>query len=253
MRILSLNINNFGGRHDCKPLFKDYNNWFEFKRAVTLWRDNAEHYRNSGCILDLIKDKNPDIVFLQEFDVTSDVSIKFINDMNTLGYQEKFPDNNKKDSFVGVKSITIMFTRIEDVLVKSNKSLVDRSLKWVNSEVGGILISGVHFNYDMEYWDALERLYSLNKDGKLLVIGDLNVYMKGTDRRERLDNLLLKGMEDIWLYTGGSDDTVTCYTGARLDYVLSSSSLKDNIEVSIDDSPINRGFSDHNALIVTLF
>lgn len=252
MKILSLNVNNFAGRGVPKPVIKDFNTWFEFRKAVVLWRDNVEHYRNAGCILDLIKENNPDIVFLQEFDVTSDMSVKFIRTMNLLGYEEKYPDNNKVDSGKGIKSITIMFTKLPNTIVKSNKNLVDGSLKWVNAEIGDLLISGVHFNYTMEYWDALERFYSLNKDRKLLVIGDLNVYIKGTDRRDRFDNILSMGIEDMWLYSGGSNDTITCDTGARLDYALASKSLRDNIFITINDTPINRRFSDHNALIVSI-
>lgn len=252
MKILSLNVNNFAGRGTPKPLVKDFNHWSKFMDAIDLWRDNVEHYRNAGCVLDLIVSESPDIVFLQEFDVTSDVSIKFLKDMKSLGHKEMYPDNNMKDSIKYVKSITIMFTKISNIVVKSNKNLVDRSLKWVNAEVDGILISGVHFNYDMEYWDALENFYSINKDKKLLVIGDLNVYIKGTDRRERLDDILSKGIEDMWVYSGGSNDTITCDTGARLDYALASKSLRDSISITIDDSPINKNFSDHNALVVTI-
>ena len=252
MKILSLNVNNFAGRGVSKPIIKDFNTWFEFRKAVVLWRDKSDHYRNAGCVLDLIVSESPDIIFLQEFDVTSDVSVKFLLDMNSLGYEEVFPDNNSEDSIKGFKSITIMLTRISNTIVKSNKTLVDKSLKWVNAEIGDLLISGVHFNYTMEYWDALERFYSLNKDRKLLVIGDLNVYIKGTDRRERFDSILSMGIEDMWLYSGGSNDTITCDTGARLDYALASKSLRDNIFITINDTPINRRFSDHNALIVSI-
>ena len=109
MKILSLNVNNFAGRGVPKPIIKDFNTWFEFRRAVTLWRDNEEHYRNAGCILDLIVNESPDIVFLQEFDVTSGVSVKFLSDVNSLGYRDMYPDNNNiRDSIKGAKSITIM-------------------------------------------------------------------------------------------------------------------------------------------------
>lgn len=250
MKVLSLNINNFGGRDSYKPLLKDYNNSLEFRKAVISWRDSSNHYKNASCVLNLIREKNPDIVFLQEFDVTSDTSSKFIKSMRILGYIEKYPDNNATDSIKGTKSITIMFTKLRNIVVRSNKDLVAESLKWVNLEVGDILISGVHSNYDMEYWDALERFYLSNKDRKLLVIGDLNVHIKGTDRREGLDRVLSLGLIDTWTYLGGSDKIATCYTGARLDYALSSRKLVDNLSIEIDDSSIKNYFSDHNALIV---
>lgn len=252
MKILSLNVNNFGGKDNFKPLPMEYDSWFEFRKAVTLWRDSREHYRNGGCVLNLIKDKNPDIVFLHEFDVTSDTSMKFLKSMKILGYTEKFPDNNMADSVKGAKSITMMYTKLGNIIINSNKDLVDKSLKWVNAGVDDILISGVHFNYNLEYWDALERFYLLNNGKKLLVVGDLNVHMKGTDRREGFDKILSMGMEDVWTYLGGSEDTITCDTGARLDYALASKSLRDSLSIEIDATPIERGFSDHNALIVEI-
>lgn len=252
MKVLSLNINNFGGIDSYKPLLKDYDNWLDFRKAVISWRDSKEHYRNACCILNLIREKNPDIVFLQEFDVTSDTSLKFINSMRILGYIKKYPDNNATDSIKGIKSITIMFTKLRNIVVRSNKDLVAGSLKWVNLEVDDTLISGVHFNYNMEYWDALERFYLVNKGRKVLVIGDLNVHMKDTDRREGLDRVLSLGLIDTWTYLGGSDKVATCGTGARLDYALASRKLIDDLSIEIDDSPIKYRFSDHNALIVEI-
>lgn len=82
MKVLSLNINNFGGRDSYKPLLKDYNNSLEFRKAVISWRDSSNHYKNASCVLNLIREKNPDIVFLQEFDVTSDTSSKFIKSIS---------------------------------------------------------------------------------------------------------------------------------------------------------------------------
>ena len=86
MKVLSLNINNFGGRDSYKPLLKDYNNSLEFRKAVISWRDSSNHYKNASCVLNLIREKNPDIVFLQEFDVTSDVYIKFFKRYDIFRY-----------------------------------------------------------------------------------------------------------------------------------------------------------------------
>ena len=47
---------------------------------MVLRRDKSNHYRNAGCVLDLIVSESSDI-FLQKFDVTSDVSISFLKDM----------------------------------------------------------------------------------------------------------------------------------------------------------------------------
>lgn len=247
MKILSLNINNFAGRGVPKPSPKGSYTGFEFIREVRQWRGKPEHYVNADYVLSLISKESPDIVFLQEFDVTSSTSQRFIKNMIGLSYSVFYPDNNSEDSCKGHKSITIMFSKIPNIVVKSNSCLVSGSLKWVNVEVGDVLIAGVHFNYSMDYWNALEKFYSLNKGKKLLVIGDLNVCIPGTDRRARFDKLLSMGIVDI----GMCDNTPTFVNGARLDYVLTSESVKDRVSLKVDSSPIKEGFSDHSSLIVS--
>ena len=72
-----------------------------------LWGDKSNHYRNAGCVLDIIVSESPDI-FLQEFDVTSDVSIKFFKRYDIFRYASTvffFTDNLVSFFFFYVKDV----------------------------------------------------------------------------------------------------------------------------------------------------
>ena len=76
MRIISLNVNNFGGKCP-KPLLDDYKiddviNWNEWGNAVDEWRNRnkVNIFNNVNSIVDVICDY--EVVFLHEVDTNCD-------------------------------------------------------------------------------------------------------------------------------------------------------------------------------------
>lgn len=107
-------------------------------------------------------------------------------------------------------------------------------------------------SYDIEDWNRLiSRFEALQKE-KFLIIGDLNVFDEGTDRREKFDELINVGAIDIWLEQGDSNNVPTANTNKRIDYALSTRNLYERgvYEVILNYIRLEN-FTDHAAIVVT--
>ncbi|WP_419893146.1 hypothetical protein [Oceanobacillus kimchii] len=129
------------------------------------------------------------------------------------------------------------------------------SKEWRNVEVkvGDRTIIGVHVpKGDKKYWDSLIELYNnQNEEDQLLIIGDMNVYDKGTTQMEKFIELLSLGAIDAWLEKGNPNDRPTANTKRRIDYAIMSPSLYSKlIDIDIDDTLRNEYVTDHSAIMV---
>lgn len=127
----------------------------------------------------------------------------------------------------------------------ANKSIIMR-----NKELSVI---GVHMPYDLPFWELLNSYYRQHSKKALVIVGDLNVYDQGTDRKEKLEQLLQAGAIDTWTESKKAFDHPTCNTGRRIDYALMSAPAYERFgAIQLQDSYRDDGLSDHSALIVDI-
>ena len=111
-------------------------------------------------------------------------------------------------------------------------------------------------------WGDIEIFLRKNKDKKIIFIGDLNVYARGTHQFECFVRLFNNGvgMKDLWIESGNLDKTPTEKKHVvRLDYALVSPGLFNSNKCNIsmmpqndDDFIDNWTLSDHRMLIVEI-
>lgn len=255
MRILSLNVNDFGG---------------SIPRASTSreqW-DSIDKFPQAEAILNDIRGKNPDVVLLQEFEYgsryTSEASHWFIDEMKAANYD--FPGENIKPRRIIRPSMAEVFVRKELTYsgLPSPHSINDDSY-WPRTcviQARDLVICGTHTHVldpdgrdyagKVGHWDELIRFYHKHKDRPVLIIGDLNVYKDGTPSKEKFLELKAEGAIDAWTESGHPNDTVT-HKISRIDYAMMSPSMYARMtDIDIDRTLWDRKMTDHAALIVDL-
>lgn len=257
MKILSVNVNNFGGKIP-KPLPKYYKkssddcDWDSYNKDVDHWRDDNKEciLKNVVAITDLVKDF--DIIFLHEVDTNCESWEKLVEIMSPQYNWKPANGFEPKEYCKGKKSVSCVFYK-KNVSIKCDDYNMTDSHRNVEIEIDDIHIVGLHMPYDIEYWDALISRYNTYKNRKFLIIGDLNVYDKGTGRREKFDELIKDGAIDLWLKQGECNDVPTADTGKRIDYALATPAL---YEMGIYELILNcvrlKGFTDHAAIAVNI-
>ena len=110
-------------------------------------------------------------------------------------------------------------------------------------------------------WEKIREYLKDKKDEKLIFIGDLNVYQRGTHQYESFVPLfkLDVNMRDLWLEQGGKDNAITCKKGTRLDYALVTPGLYEKYKCTMSMIPEsdeefekNWHISDHRMLVVDI-
>lgn len=255
MKILSINVNNFGGVNN-KPLLCNYKlydkrpDFDSWGRAVSAWRvrHNTSILKNVASIEKLMQ--NFDVIFLHEVD-TNCPSWKKLLAETRAAYTWK-PANGIDASIYnrGKKSITCVFVRKNIDFEYSDENILQNQ-RSVSIQVQDVHIIGLHMSYNIEDWNKLILKFESLKKEKCLIIGDLNVFDVGTDRRQKLDELLEEGAIDIWLKQGGENNIPTANTNKRIDYALSTDALyQTGIYQSIlDDIRIQKA-TDHAAIAI---
>lgn len=242
MKILSLNINNFGG-FKCKEKYKKDNKYNEW-HALDKTKEATE-------IFAYVQREKPVITILHEFEINSQIAKEFIQSMSFIGYEiiptEK---HNYKDP-----SITVMFASKELLYSKLDNPHKDKSLRANAIKTGDFIIYGIHIPpvYDNDFWEEIISFYKEHKEDKLVIIGDYNVYDIGTDQKRKFLELLSLNAKDAWLEKGYSNATKTHVKGRRLDYAVMTPSLFEClIDIRIDHLLLNSENTDHAALIIEI-
>lgn len=229
MKILSLNVNNFGGVCD-KPLLKDckFPNGSTDQAAwgaeVDNWRESHKEIieKNVENIVCFIKDY--DVVFLHEVDTNCFSWNLLTSRMNDEYVLELANGKNKSTIERGRKSISCAF--IKNIINYNCDGIPNfsDSHRNVEIEIQGISIIGIHMSYDLKDWINLRRRFEKEKKN-VIIIGDMNVFDLGTPRREQFDMLLNEGAKDLWLEQKEDNRIPTANTRKRIDYVLVSDSI----------------------------
>ena len=249
VKIIDLNVNDFGGAENHLMEYKtinchgkeviDWKRWREVNKSIPLKR-----------IFEYIKVIVPTIVILQEFELNnSKESYDFIELMDKIGYEiigniPKYP-----------VSMTVMFVGKEleyDIVELSDY----RNGREYAIKVGEYIICGIHIppNYDKDYWEKIIEFYEKWSKDSVMLIGDFNTYIEGTDNKKRFNEIIMQGAIDVWIKFENSDSTPTEKKyGGRLDYVIVSPNMyKAVVSMEVNSNIMEENISDHAALIIEL-
>lgn len=243
MEVLSVNINKCGGVRS--------NGKGEIYDTVI-----AEQAKN--MIIDFLEIEENNVVFVNEINNAEDNFKSFEKLFDKGKYIIYKPSNfetfNDSNHPYGC---TVAITKKNSVWEKSRSiDLIERKngeLSYANKSVvlmnGDIILVGVHIPYDIHYWDEIINYFKENLEKRLYIVGDFNVFDEGTNRKLKFDELKKNGAIDVWLNRGGDNGHITCTTGRRLDYLLSSvigySSIR---KMSYLDSLRVNGCTDHSGV-----
>ena len=298
MKIVSLNINSFGGDGESfeemkKNLArKDYggNLTKECKKdALSRWDCAISSRSIYKSILKEIEEVDADIVLFQEYYINSDVAKQFQKEMGCEDKDEKYV---LKCNYITNKQplFTVAFCRNNNTY-EEVKPQFDFEGRVFVFKYEDFYIIDAHMplnpkdddenysenNYkkkerakDVEkLWEKIREYLKDKKDEKVMFIGDLNVYRRGTHQYESFVPLFKSDvdMRDLWLEQGGKDNAITYKnkknkeeeTKTRLDYALVTPGLLERykymmsmIPESDEEFEKDWHISDHRMLVVDI-
>ena len=244
MRILSLNVNDFGGT----VTKKEYTSNGMTKEWYKLDRTNE-----ASKIFKYIEGKDPCIVILQEFELDTSISKTFCNWMETYGY-DIVPHEVPKYKRMSITSIFIKKGIVFDAIGSPNK---ERSLRTSAVRVGETIICGTHIPpkpFDELFWKEIYDFYEKYHSEEVALVGDFNTinYENKVKFLELLD--IYSNAVDAWSESGHPDDTPTiCEKGQRLDRAIMSRPMYEHLKnIQIDPDLMDSHITDHAALIIDI-
>lgn len=236
MKIMNLNINDFGGianhREEYKKIFNN--------KYLVEW-DKLYKSHNVDGIFQYIEDltSKPDIIVLQEFDINSKEATYFKGKMEGLGYKLASENPSKRPS------MTVFFIA-KGIAYEHIKHIHERNLRaYAVKLCNDLVVYGTHVppKYDEVFWNELDCFVETYRNHKLVLIGDFNTI--NVCNKSRLEALLNKtGLIDVWLEKGNYNPI-----SVPGDYAFVSETIK-TADVEIEISHIE--FSDHPVIMLTL-
>lgn len=249
MRILSININDFGGLENHLMEHKIFNAWLG--RECIDWKfwSTIDKEEVVNKFLKYIKDKQPDVLIVNEMIVSPLERIDFIAKIKEIGFSafdETIPS--------GKYSFTMMFYKNVKCSLLTSPNSGYRENRSILYLVEGIRINGTHFpqESDIKFLNSVEQFCKTRKNDKVIIIGDLNANDVSRGNKQLVESLTAHGYKDVWVQMGNPVDTATeaRYRG-RLDYALASEVIYEFISnIEIDSMPMECGMTDHAAVIL---
>lgn len=262
MDIISLNINNFCGKQDWRNLVRDSKE-SAFKEYLPK-------------IIDYVTDwlsRDEDNLF-----IAHEVPHERIKELEEAldGPGLKVLPYNEKTRKPGIRTIAIV--KKENSGWQSSEVLKPCLTQWYdkgncynyyNRYIGvrhrqtNLSVLGVHIpmyedykdnRADVSYfWDSLIHTAAVYTHQKLplILIGDFNVFSRGTVVRKKYYELQSMGAVDVWIEKGYSHTDGTFSNGNRLDYAFASEEAFSKIEGISLEKTIEREISDHDAICVS--
>ncbi|NLG89807.1 MAG: endonuclease/exonuclease/phosphatase family protein [Clostridiaceae bacterium] len=272
--ITSLNVNHFVG----------IENWMALQgnetTKINIWNEQKDYYFNY-IMNHLISDD--DVVILHEVPYIREVA--YINNLGETKYKRVELNENKVKGehkshvykelleFCNQNNLEVLISKDNETafivtiaICRKNKYEVyetkfekykRRVVVIAKKDQPKEIIIGVHAKADRDYWNQLIKLFEetkeKNSEKKIIVIGDLNVFIPGTQQKKCFNTLLSKGLFDIWIEMGNSNlDSTYVSNGVRtrIDYALVSDNGFNAYNVFKDDSVRLLKHSDHSAIIL---
>lgn len=281
MKIVSLNINSFGGDGESfeemkKNLARSYYDGNVYKKALSSWNEAINSRSIYKSILKKIDEVDADIILFQEYYINSEAAKKFEEEMRKRNYALKYNyitdkkprplctaafcrDNNayeevkpQFDNFYG----RIFVFKYEDFYI------IDAHMPFNPKDDARYSDNNKERAEKVEkLWENIKEYLKDKKDEKVIFIGDLNVYQRGTHQYESFVPLFKSDVDirDLWLEQGGKDAAITCKTDSRVDYALATSGLFERYKYSMSMIPESDeefkgdwNISDHRMLVVDI-
>lgn len=248
MRILSLNINDFGGSDFfVEKIKKDYEGCWQRK-----WNEIQSKFDYEGLIEYLIK-IDVDIFIFQEYDLNSYYAIDFTRRMKDLGYYLI-----KEETLYKRPSMTVMFSKMEYSLEPTPHYKTKKTARSVQVKQSEVMLIGTHIPYDDDFWDELIEYFGrYSRDYSMVLIGDYNIWLEKTNNDlSKFNSLLQIGAIDI-----GKSENKPTRNEKRIDFALITSSLEKNSKLNTTpciigktqlESIVELNFSDHEAIILDI-
>lgn len=290
MKIVSLNINSFGG--DGKPFFEKLKELAREEyggKKTKLCCDDAlsrwdlEINCSSICesILELVNKMDADIILFQEYYINSYVAEKFEEEMGCKDKDGKYVlkcnhITNKRPLY------TVAFCRNNNTY-EEVKPQFDFEGRVFVFKYKDFYIIDAHMPLnpkdDERYsendkkraeeveklWEKIRECLKDKKDERVIFIGDLNVYQRGTHQYESFVPLFKSDvdMRDLWLEQDGKDNAITYKnkeeTKTRLDYALVTPGVLEGYKYTMSmipesDEEFEKDWhiSDHRMLVVDI-
>lgn len=264
MRIMSLNINDFGGVTEKLMGQKIVN--YQGKECIDwkYWEYYIEKDSKVKEMKEHIREQNPDVVILQEYECNNSIEPKdFIAWMNRKGYEVYGNIPNYKIS------MTLMFSKRKCIRLSIPHKTV--TANDVAIKIDDLIIYGVRIPLNSsqrptvreDYWDEILRFCESHLEEKIILIGDFNTYDNSGNNVNafmKKEELLSKFGVDLWLELGNSYDTPTQKPNmSRLDYVFITKNNVKGTKMSL--IPENDGdfidneiwaLSDHRMIVVDI-
>ena len=251
MRILSLNVNDFGGT-DQKPR---YDSCRKNPDLLSIFRSAEQRIRIARDIATRILEYRPSLILLQEFDLHSPAGQYILTAFINSSYSPVYPNAETADTF-GNASITLMFVKNPEKYKALPSPEGSKAWRWCQLHLSGWNIIGLHLSYDLPFWDALIREYQNSTMENQILIGDFNAAdhpnsYAGTLSKVKFDKLLDSPALDVWTERSFPRDTPTFAGGTRIDHVVVSPNAYGRIKnILLDSTFLQRQLTDHAAFIV---
>lgn len=224
MKILNINVNDFGGIDHHLEAYKKL-----YRSGLNEW-DKIDKTKEINQILDCIDRCTPDIIIMEEYDINSKEAQSFEMKMYKRGYllESESPEYKRP-------SMTIFYIKKD---IRHSKIFVDHTKngRAYAIMVEDIIIYGTHIppKYDEQFWDELHTFVKKHLSNKYLLIGDFNTinYKNKQEFKKLLDNSI-----DIWKEKGNPEPISIIG-----DYAIASKKIDiNNIEIfSLDEK-----YTDH--------
>lgn len=216
-----------------------------------------------------------DIVFLHE---VTNAGIEELKNEELTCLAPYYPDTARFKTIAIVKNEkNIQNIELQPfILSQKNRTVFLLQSRTKKNEIVTDLIIGIHAPagnkaYEdssvIHFWESLIDMiknivsykclnfYGINrKIQDIVIVGDLNVYVPGTEKKRLFNRLLSVGMVDLWIENNKLNNHYTYKKGeegSRIDYALISDDSWNSYNIKIvDDTRGKDGFTDHSAIII---
>lgn len=248
-----MNVNDFGGINNHLMNHRYFNN--RDRRTHIDWKYWARYIDKKviwDSLKEYIKDKNPDVLVLEEMLISCFEVIDYIGELEEMGYS--YIDDSLPER--GNYSITLIFFKGESPEYLESPGDGYRGNRSVVYKWNDLLLCGSHFpsESDKVFLAHMSSFVINNMEKEFLLIGDLNANDPERGNKQMVNGLIDNGLVDLWRSAGNAEDTPTeaKYHG-RLDYAIASPSLAKRVEnIELDSFPMDSGMTDHAAVIVDI-
>lgn len=198
MKILNININDFGGPENHR---EDFKNKLGNGKYIQEW-DKLDKKETINSFISKIDEYKPDIIIIQEYDINSKECREIFEPlMVEKGYILKSVSVKSKKR----PSMTVFFVKngLGDEDISTGH---DRNARAYAIQVNDLVIYGTHVPPSgtvESFWKEINNFVQRFKNNKLLLIGDFNTV--NFKNNKALDNLLenpIHKIHKIWSHEG---------------------------------------------------